>query len=324
MKILYHGSDKIVSSPRYGVGKADNDFGSGFYMTEDIESAKEWAAVNGQDGSYVCNQYEIDMDGLNVIRFEDYGILAWMSEIIANRGTDGADTAEVGEKLISKYKIDTSKADVIIGYTADGSYYKMVDAFLAGMFAIEEIDSMFRKWKVGTQVVIKSPKAFERIRFIGSDNIYVRKPKAQTESPAYDERYLDDVMKVHEYLFELMEQCEQYDTLSMIDSYMRYSSIRKRMDEGNWSALNKSGKQLYNDIPLQYCKEKESDEKYDGILLGWVADIYVLFQWKYNLPSVYISAMVPAKEIIRAFNPLHETSYKNACEKFYHKYFEKH
>ncbi len=28
MKILYHGSDKIVSRPLYGVGKADNDFGS--------------------------------------------------------------------------------------------------------------------------------------------------------------------------------------------------------------------------------------------------------------------------------------------------------
>lgn len=49
MKILYHGSDKIVNSPRYGVGKADNDYGSGFYTTEDINSAKEWAVINGQE-----------------------------------------------------------------------------------------------------------------------------------------------------------------------------------------------------------------------------------------------------------------------------------
>ncbi len=53
-------------------------------------------------------------------------------------------------------------------------------------------------------------------------------------------------------------------------------------------------------------------------------EIMTQIQWKYNLPSAYISAMVPAKEMIRFFNPLHETSYKNACEKIYHKYFEKH
>lgn len=144
----------------------------------------------------------------------------------------------------------------------------------------------------------------------------------QIKSPAYDELYLSDVMKVHRYLFELMEQCEQYDTLSMIDSYMRFSPIRKKMDLGNWSALNKSGKQLYNDIPLQFCKEKKSEEEYDDIILEWIADMYVLLQWKYNFPSAYISFTLPANKMKEAYYPLHETSYKNACEKLYRKYLE--
>ncbi len=38
-KILYHGSDVILKKPLYGVGKEDNDYGSGFYTTEDIEKA---------------------------------------------------------------------------------------------------------------------------------------------------------------------------------------------------------------------------------------------------------------------------------------------
>lgn len=33
-KILYHGSDVILKKPLYGVGKEDNDYGSGFYTTE--------------------------------------------------------------------------------------------------------------------------------------------------------------------------------------------------------------------------------------------------------------------------------------------------
>lgn len=36
--ILYHGSTNIVE-PRYGEGAKDNDYGMGFYCTEDIEMA---------------------------------------------------------------------------------------------------------------------------------------------------------------------------------------------------------------------------------------------------------------------------------------------
>ena len=41
--ILYHGSDSIVKSPEYGKGKFYNDYGRGFYCTENKELAKEWA-----------------------------------------------------------------------------------------------------------------------------------------------------------------------------------------------------------------------------------------------------------------------------------------
>jgi hypothetical protein len=47
---------------------------------------------------------------------------------------------------------------------------------------------------------------------------------------------------------------------TLIDSFMRFSRIRKKIGSGNWSALNKSGKQLYNDIPLQFCKERGIEE----------------------------------------------------------------
>ena len=40
---LYHGSDVIVGQPEYGKGKLNNDYGRGFYCTEDINLAREWA-----------------------------------------------------------------------------------------------------------------------------------------------------------------------------------------------------------------------------------------------------------------------------------------
>jgi hypothetical protein len=38
---LYHGSDHIVEYPSFGVGKPDNDYGSGFYTTRIIERASD-------------------------------------------------------------------------------------------------------------------------------------------------------------------------------------------------------------------------------------------------------------------------------------------
>ena len=39
---LYHGSVNVIRRPVFGVGKATNDYGLGFYCTEHIELAKEW------------------------------------------------------------------------------------------------------------------------------------------------------------------------------------------------------------------------------------------------------------------------------------------
>ena len=47
---IYHGSNKIVENPTFGEGKQNNDFGLGFYCTESIDLAKEWAVSSLSDG----------------------------------------------------------------------------------------------------------------------------------------------------------------------------------------------------------------------------------------------------------------------------------
>ena len=46
-KILYHGSENIIEQPDYRKGAKTNDYGRGFYCTEEIELAKEWACAFG-------------------------------------------------------------------------------------------------------------------------------------------------------------------------------------------------------------------------------------------------------------------------------------
>ena len=39
-KMIYHGSDHIIEHPEFGYGKTYNDYGTGFYCTENPNMAK--------------------------------------------------------------------------------------------------------------------------------------------------------------------------------------------------------------------------------------------------------------------------------------------
>ena len=62
---LYHGSDHLIKEPVFHGGKKHNDYGYGFYCTESLELAKEWAVSPQNDG--FANQYEITSDGLKIL-----------------------------------------------------------------------------------------------------------------------------------------------------------------------------------------------------------------------------------------------------------------
>lgn len=142
-----------------------------------------------------------------------------------------------------------------------------------------------------------------------------------SENTAYPIEYLPFVISLHRLVFIKLSQ-EEYDTFSLIDAYMRTSDIRHKMDIGNWSALNKGHKQVLNSIDRSGCVKKTEDISDDDILLHWLADIYVLLQWRYSLSSKDISERIPAKRLSQLYYPLHEASEKIACEKLYHKFYE--
>lgn len=37
---LWHGSQKIIEAPQFGLGKVHNDYGQGFYCTESLDLAR--------------------------------------------------------------------------------------------------------------------------------------------------------------------------------------------------------------------------------------------------------------------------------------------
>ena len=113
-----------------------------------------------------------------------------------------------------------------------------------------------------------------------------------------------------------------YSFCSLVDAYLTTSKIRSDMDKGNWSALNKGHKQILNDIDYSKALPKGDEPYITDFIAHWFADIYVLLQWTYNIPSIEIAKKLPARELLSIFNPLHEISEEKAVEKIYEKYFK--
>lgn len=163
MRKVYHGSDHILKIPVFGGGKADNDYGNGFYTTEYEDRARSWAALNGNPDCCIVNEYELEMDHLKVLDLSHEGVLAWIAEVVANRGMNQEAANMVGERLVERYRVNSDHADIIVGYRADDSYTQVIEAFLLNQLNISEVERLFYKGSLGNQIFLKSEKAFEHI-----------------------------------------------------------------------------------------------------------------------------------------------------------------
>lgn len=160
---VYHGSDHIIRNPEYLGGRDDNDYGNGFYTTEYEDRARSWAALNGRPEKSIVNVYELDTKELHVLDLNDRGVLAWIAEVIANRGANQEAAAIVGNRLVELYRVDSGQYDIIKGYRADDSYTQVIEAFLLNQINVEEVERLFYKGSLGNQIFLKSEKAFASI-----------------------------------------------------------------------------------------------------------------------------------------------------------------
>ena len=166
---LYHGSCKIIEKPVFGKGKRYNDYGLGFYCTDSLEMAKEWGVSRDKDGYANC--YELDCEDLRILDLNgpQYCILHWLAVLLENREFDvpSALALEAKEYILKHFSVDYKDYDAIIGYRADDSYFSFAQDFINGTISYRQLNKAMHLGKLGQQFVLKSQKAFDRIRFIG-------------------------------------------------------------------------------------------------------------------------------------------------------------
>ena len=168
--LVYHGSDHIIEKPVYNGSKCTNDYGYGFYTTESIDLAKEWACSDQRNG--FANIYEFNPEGLSMLRLNspEYNILNWLAILTKYRSywQNGSIAEEAKNYLQQHFFVDPAPYDVIIGYRADDSYFTFAQDFMAGTISLKKLSEAMRLGKLGEQIVLKSEKAFDHIRFVGA------------------------------------------------------------------------------------------------------------------------------------------------------------
>ena len=211
---LYHGSENIIEKPVYGKGARYNDYGKGFYCTENIELAKEWACAKQKNG--YANIYDLDLSELNVLNLNSasYNILNWLAILADNRTYwQNGSIAESAKNYIKEnFLPDISAYDVIIGYRADDSYFSFAQDFVSGVISLQKLAQAMRLGKLGEQIVLKSQKAFAQIQVAGYENAdaeeyYIKKNEREREARRQYRRNKKEQADVNElFILDIMRE----------------------------------------------------------------------------------------------------------------------
>jgi len=166
---LYHGSDRILSKPQKQLGKPNNDYGQGFYLSSEPQLAGEWACMKGKDG--FVSEYGLETSDLRILRLEKpYHILHWLTLLLKHRRFDMKSPlmVQAKEHLLSRYSIPTEDYDVIIGYRADDSYFSFAEDFLSNQITLEQLSQAMTLGKLGHQVFVQSERAFASLTYLSA------------------------------------------------------------------------------------------------------------------------------------------------------------
>ena len=172
--ILYHGTPNKIVTPKLGGGDEKHDYGKGFYLTESIELAKEWAVCRPNDANGWVHKYELETDGLKILDFQQLDVLSWLAELMKHR--DAADTKRyrmLAKKFIEKYGIDTNEYDVIKGWRANASYFYIAKEFVRDNIDMDILEELLSLGGLGIQYCIKSELAYSKLHEICEDLLLV-------------------------------------------------------------------------------------------------------------------------------------------------------
>ncbi|MBQ2801110.1 MAG: DUF3990 domain-containing protein [Lachnospiraceae bacterium] len=150
--VLYHGSNVTVEKPKIIKSKRLLDFGTGFYVTSDLEQAGKWAvrtANRREEGKPLISVYTLErIEDLKILEFSQPN-KEWLRYISMNRTDKGAN--------------DTY--DLVIGPVANDQTIRTINNYIKGYFAEDIAIQLLLPQNLKDQYAFKTEKALARLKF---------------------------------------------------------------------------------------------------------------------------------------------------------------
>ena len=150
--IVYHGSNQVVSQPdvAFSVG-FDRDFGTGFYVSNDLDTAIEYAndRAESRGGIPTVTSYMLDFDELsrwNCVFLGAEPSLEWFEVVKTFRKFD---------QPLPRYE----DAQVYVGLVADYRASSIFESYFNGEIVDEEALELLFKVILQPQICFKSNEA---------------------------------------------------------------------------------------------------------------------------------------------------------------------
>ena len=155
---LYHGSTVVVKKPSLRPGRANTDFGKGFYTTVDYDQAARWARIRREragEGNAIVSVYEVDGNLLNrqdiCIMTYNGATIEWLDFVVANR----------------RYA-PLHDFDIVLGPVANDNLYATISMYENGELSAEAAIVQLKTHVLFNQVSFHSHSAVKNLRFVNA------------------------------------------------------------------------------------------------------------------------------------------------------------
>ena len=152
--ILYHGSNIEVRQPRLFNLQRPTDFGSGFYLTSDLEQATRWAVrvtKRRQTGSPTVSAFNVDISQWSLLKIRSFQMDEdWLEYVFDNR----------------HLKSIENDWDVVLGPVADDQTMTTLGLYLSGQIKAYMAIEMLLPQKLKDQYCFKTEAALSCLHFM--------------------------------------------------------------------------------------------------------------------------------------------------------------
>ena len=135
----------------------------------------------------------------SVLDLNEFPILTWFTVLLENRNflPTSPLAKEAKTYLIDTFHINYEEYDLIHGFRADDSYFSFAQDFINGTISVDQLSEAMRLGKLGNQIVLKSERAHECIKYIDYEevdsNIWYPKRTRRDDKARSDYQAMDKI-----------------------------------------------------------------------------------------------------------------------------------